>query len=85
MSIQTSIFNRFPRNFAGAIGWSYGNYPVNLEEFHLLLQKLLMRLVWNLIDYFKSYSFRRQFRRQFLTVFHVNLQAPSACITAIAL
>ena len=31
---------------------------------------------------FKSYLFRRQFRRQFLIVFHVNLQAPSACITA---
>ena len=36
-----------------------------------------MRLVWNLIEYFKSYLFRRQFRRQFSTVFHVVLQAPS--------
>ena len=31
-----------------------------------------MRLVWNLIDYFKSYSFRRQFRRQFWTVYNVK-------------
>ena len=54
-------------------------------KFHWLLSKLLMRLVGNLIEYFKSYSFRRQFRRQFLTVFHVILQAPSAGITAIAL
>ena len=36
-----------------------------------------MRLVWNLIEYFKSYLFRLQFRRQFSTVFHVVLQAPS--------
>ena len=36
-----------------------------------------MRLMWNLIKYFKSYSFRRQFRRQFLAVFFVILQAPS--------
>ena len=36
-----------------------------------------MRLVWNLIEYFKSYLFRCQFRRQFSTVFHVVLQAPS--------
>ena len=32
-----------------------------------------MRLVVNLIEYFKSYSFRRQFRRQFSTVFNVIL------------
>ena len=31
-----------------------------------------MRLVLNLIEYFKSYSFRRQLRRQFATVCHVN-------------
>ena len=29
--------------------------------------------MWNLIEYFKSFSFRRQFRRQFLTVSHVIL------------
>ena len=36
--------------------------------------------MWNLIEYFKSYSFRRQFRRQFSTVYHEILQAPSAGI-----
>ena len=41
--------------------------------------------MWNLIKYFKSYSFRRQFRRQFSTVFHVILQAPSNGIMATAL
>ena len=55
------------------------------RTFHWLLQKLLLRLVWNLIEYFKSYSFRRQVRRQFSTVFHVILQAPSAGLTATAL
>ena len=44
-----------------------------------------MRLVWNLIEYFKSYLFRRQFGRQFATVFNVILQAPSAGITATSL
>ena len=44
-----------------------------------------MRLVWNFIEYFKSYSFGRQFRRQFSTVFHVILQAPSPGITATSL
>ena len=39
--------------------------------------------MWNLIEFFKSYSFRRQFRRQFSTVYHVILQAPSAGIKAI--
>ena len=47
--------------------------------------KLLLRLVWHLIEYFKSYLFRRQFRRQFSTVFHVVLQAPSNGIMATAL
>ena len=40
-----------------------------------------MRFVWNLIEYYKSYSFRRQFGRQFSTVVHVVLQATSAVIT----
>ena len=30
-------------NFAGTIGWSYGNCPVNLAEFDWVLQKLLMQ------------------------------------------
>ena len=34
-----------------------------------------MGLVWNLIEYFKSYLFRRQFRRQFSIIFHVILQS----------
>ena len=51
MLIQTSILNRFPCNFEGTIGWYYGNFPVNLAKFDLVLQKLLMRSVWNLIEY----------------------------------
>ena len=51
-SFQTSILNRFQCKFAGTIGLYYGNFPVNLAEFNQVLQKLLMRLVWNLIDYF---------------------------------
>ena len=50
--MQTSILNRFPCIFAGNIGCYYGNFPVNLAKFNYLLQKLLMRLVWNLIDYY---------------------------------
>ena len=84
-SIQTSFLNRLPRNFAGTIGWYYGDCPVNYVKFERTLQKLLMRLVWNLIEYFKRYLFRRQFRRQFSTVFHVVLQAPSNGIMATAL
>ena len=49
--MQTSILNRFPSNFAGTIGWYYGNFPANLAKFDLVLQKLLMRSVWNLIEY----------------------------------
>ena len=51
MWIQTSILNRFPCNFAGTMGWYYGNFPVNFAEFDLVVQKLLMRSVWNLIEY----------------------------------
>ena len=80
-----AILNRLPCNFAGTIGWYYGDCPVNSVKFERILQKLLMRLVWNLIEYFKSYSFRRQFRRQFSTVLYVNLQAPSDGIRATAL
>ena len=52
MSIHTSILNCFPCNFAGTICRYYGNIPVNLAKFDQVLQKLLMRLVWNLIEYF---------------------------------
>ena len=83
-TIQTSILNRLPRNFAGTIGWYYGDCPVNYVKFERILQKLLMRFVWNLIEYFKSYLFRRQFRREFSTVFYVILQVPSAGTTATA-
>ena len=38
-----SILNRFLCNFAGTIGWNYGNCPVNLAEFDWALQKLLMQ------------------------------------------
>ena len=43
MSIQTSILNRFSCNFAGTIGWNYGNCPVNLAESDWVLQKLLIQ------------------------------------------
>ena len=51
-SIQTSILYRLSCNFAGTIGRYYGNFPVNLAKFDWVLQKLSMRLVWNLIEYF---------------------------------
>ena len=51
-SIQTSILYRLLCNFAGTIGRYYGNFPVNLAKFDEVLQKLSMRLVWNLIEYF---------------------------------
>ena len=50
--MQTSILIRLPCNFAGAIAWYYGKFPVNLAKFDSELQKLLMRLVWDLIEYF---------------------------------
>ena len=46
--------NRLPCYFAGIIDWYYGKFPVNLTKFDLVLQKLLMRLVCNLIEYFKK-------------------------------
>ena len=64
--------------------WYYGDCPVNSVKFERILQKLLMRLVWNLIEYFKSYSFRCEFRRQFSIVLHVILQAPLHVISATA-
>ena len=54
MSIQTSILIRLPYNFAGTIDWYYGNFSVNLAKFDWVLQKLLMRLVWNLIEFFPN-------------------------------
>ena len=83
--ISQSILNRFLCNFAGTICSYYGDRPEKLVKFERVLQKLLMTLMWNMIGYFKSYSFRRQFRRQFSTVFHVVFQAPSAGITATSL
>ena len=32
-SIQTSILNRFPCNFAGYIDYYYGKFPVSLTKF----------------------------------------------------
>ena len=55
MSIQTSILNRRPCNFAGTIEWYYGHCPINSVMFERVLQKLLMRLVWNLFEYFNIY------------------------------
>ena len=53
--MQTSILNRLPCSFAGTIEWYYGHCPVNSVEFERVLQKLLMRLVWNLLEYFNIY------------------------------
>ena len=83
--MQSSILNRFSCNFAGIICSYNGDSPENSVKFELLVQKLLIRLVWNLIEYFKSYLFRRQFRRQFSTDFPVILQASSGAMTATAL
>ena len=47
-----SILNRFRCSFAGTIDWYYDNFRVNLAKFDWLLQKVLMSLVWYLIDYY---------------------------------
>ena len=52
--MQTSILNRLPYYFAGTIDWYYGNFSVNLAKFDRVLQKLLMWLVWNLIEFFSN-------------------------------
>ena len=52
--MQTSILNCLPYNFAVTIDWYDGNFSVNLEKFDWVLQKLLMRLVWNLIEFFSN-------------------------------
>ena len=31
--LRRQFANRFSCNFAGAIGWYYGNFPVNLAKF----------------------------------------------------
>ena len=80
-----SILNRFSCNFAGIICSYNGDSLENLVKFEQRLQKLRMRLMWNLIQYFKSYSFRRKFSRHFLIDFPVILQALSAATTATAL
>ena len=40
---RRQFLNRFSCNFAGTIGWNYGNCPANLAEFDWVLQKLLMQ------------------------------------------
>ena len=42
------------RNFAGTISWYHGNCPVNMTKFDEVLQKLLMRLMCNLLEYFQK-------------------------------
>ena len=83
--VSQSILNRFLCNFAGTICNYYGDCSEKLVKCERVLQKLLMRLMWNMIGYFKSYLFRRQFRRKFSTVYHVILQEPSAGIAATSL
>ena len=83
--ISQSILNRFSCNFAGTTCNYSGDCPEKFVKFERVFLKLLVRLVVNLLEYFKIYSFRRQFRHQFSTVYHVILQAPLDGITATAL
>ena len=83
--ISHSILNRFLCNFAGTTCNYSGDCPEKFVKFERVFLKLLVRLVVNLLEYFKIYSFRRQFRHQFSTVYHVILQAPLDGITATAL
>ena len=53
--VSQSILNRFSRNFAGTISWYHGNWPVNMTKFDEVLQKFLMRLMWNLLEYFQKF------------------------------
>ena len=76
--ISQSILNRFSCNYSG-------DCPEKFVKFERVFLKLLVRLVVNLLEYFKIYSFRRQFRHQFSTVYHVISQAPLDGITATAL
>ena len=52
--VSQSILNRFSRNFAGTISWYYGNCPANMTKFDEVLQKLIMRLMLNLLEYFQK-------------------------------
>ena len=52
--VSQSILNRFSRNFAGTISWYHGNCPVNMTKFDEVLQTFLMRLMWNLLEYFQK-------------------------------
>ena len=58
-------------NFAGTIGWNYGNCPVNLAEFDWVLQKLLMQStepkLWQ-----RQRSVFRWYLSQFSTVLQCN-------------
>ena len=53
--IYQSILNRFSRNFAGTICNYYGDCPEKLVKFERVRQKLLMRLMWNMIGNFQIY------------------------------
>ena len=83
--ISQSILNRFSFNFAGTTCNYSGDCSEKFVKFERVFLKLLVRLVVNLLEYFKIYSFRRQFRHQFSTVYHVILQAPLDGTTATAL
>ena len=63
--ISQSILNRFSCNFAGTTCNYSGDCPKKFVKFERVFLKLLVRLVVNLLEYFKIYSFRRQFRHQF--------------------
>ena len=52
--VSQSILNRFSRYFAGTISWYNGNCPVNMTKFDEVLQKFLMRLMLNLLEYFQK-------------------------------
>ena len=53
--IYQSILNRFSRNFAGTICNYHGDCPEKLVKYERVLQKLLMRLMWNMIGNFQIY------------------------------
>ena len=52
--VSQPILNRLSRNFAGTISWYNGNCSVNMTKFDEVLQKFLMRLMWNLLEYFQK-------------------------------
>ena len=83
--ISQSILIRFSCIFAGSTFNYSGDCPEKFVKFERVFLKLLVRLVVNLLEYFKIYSFRRQFRHKFSTVYHVILQVPLDGITATAL